>query len=154
GTASFRVIIPKESLALWTPDNPKRYDVELTCTTEGGRDVVTSYFAMRKIEVKKAPDGFSRLFLNNEPLFQLGPLAQAWWPDGLYTAPSDEALKYDLEVTKKLGFNMIRKHVKVEPARWYHHCDRLGLLVWQDMPSGDRFIGPRDPDFKRSAEST
>ena len=70
-------------------------------------------------------------------LFQFGPLDQGWWPDGLYTAPNDEALRSDLEVTKQLGFNMIRKHVKVEPARWYYHCDRLGLLVWQDMPSGE-----------------
>ena len=75
--------------------------------------------------------------LNGKPLFQLGPLDQGWWPDGLYTAPTDEALKYDLDITKKLGFNMIRKHVKVEPARWYYWCDTLGILVWQDMPSGD-----------------
>jgi hypothetical protein len=125
------------------------YDVELT----HGTDRVTSYFAMRKIEVKKDRDGFNRIFLNNKPLFQYGPLDQGWWPDGLYTAPTDEALKYDLEVTRKLGFNMIRKHVKVEPARWYYHCDRLGILVWQDMPNGDRHIGPNQPDIKRSQES-
>jgi hypothetical protein len=113
--------------------------------------VVTS--ALRKIEWKKADDGFNRLFLNNEPVFQYGPLDQGWWPDGLYTAPTDEALKYDIEMTKKLGFNMCRKHVKVEPARWYHWCDKLGLLVWQDMPSSDRFIGPDDPDITRSAAS-
>jgi beta-galactosidase/beta-glucuronidase len=77
-----------------------------------------------------------RLYLNNEPLFHIGPLDQGWWPDGLYTAPTDEALKYDIEVTRELGFNMARKHVKVEPARWYYWCDRLGLMVWQDMPSG------------------
>ena len=77
-----------------------------------------------------------RLMLNNKPLFQFGPLDQGWWPDGLLTPPTDEAMKYDLEVIKKLGFNMLRKHIKVEPARWYYHCDKLGLLVWQDMPSG------------------
>ena len=91
--------------------------------------------------------GLNRLFLNNKPLFQYGPLDQGCWPDGLYTAPTDEALKYDIEITKKLGFNMGRKHVKVEPARWYYHCDKLGLLVWQDMPSGDRYIGGNDPDI-------
>ena len=84
----------------------------------------------------KTPNGVNRLFLNNEPLFQFGPLDQGWWPDGLYTAPTDKALRYDLEMTKALGFNMLRKHVKVEPQRLYYWCDKLGLLVWQDMPSG------------------
>ena len=150
-----KVSIPliKEILALWSPDSPKLYDLQLHYTDGGSKDSVRSYFAMRKIEVKKDTDGFNRLFLNNKPLFQFGPLDQGWWPDGLYTAPTDIALQYDLEVTKTLGFNMIRKHVKVEPARWYYHCDRLGLLVWQDMPSGDRSIGERDPDIKRSPES-
>jgi hypothetical protein len=92
---------------------------------------------MRKFEVKKDADGINRLWLNNEVVFQFGPLDQGWWPDGLYTAPTDEALKYDIEMTKRLGMNMARKHVKVEPARWYYWCDKLGLLVWQDMPSGD-----------------
>ena len=92
---------------------------------------------MRKIAVAKDESGINRLFLNGKPLFQLGPLDQGWWPDGLYTAPTDEALKYDIDVTKKLGFNMIRKHVKVEPDRWYYWCDTLGILVWQDMPAGD-----------------
>jgi hypothetical protein len=94
-----------------------------------------------------------RILLNNKFVFQAGPLDQGFWPDGLYTAPTDEALKYDIEITKKLGFNMTRKHVKVEPARWYYWCDKLGLLVWQDMPSGDRSIRPQDPDIKRSPES-
>ena len=92
---------------------------------------------MRKIALGKDAAGVNRLMLNNKPLFQYGPLDQGWWPDGLYTAPTDAALKYDLEMTKKLGFNMLRKHVKVEPDRWYYWCDKLGLLVWQDMPSGD-----------------
>jgi beta-galactosidase/beta-glucuronidase len=102
---------------------------------------------MRKIALGKDADGIQRLFLNNEPLFQYGPLDQGFWPDGLYTAPTDEALRYDIEMTKKLGFNMARKHVKIEPARWYYWCDKLGLLVWQDMPSGDKYIGSRDPDI-------
>ena len=104
-------------------------------------DEVESYFGMRKIALGKDEKGIQRLMLNNEPLFQFGPLDQGFWPDGLYTAPTDEALRYDIEMTKKLGFNMARKHVKVEPARWYYWCDKLGLLVWQDMPSGDNYIG-------------
>ena len=108
---------------------------------------------MRKIALGKDADGIQRLFLNNEPLFQYGPLDQGFWPDGLYTAPTDEALRYDIEMTKKLGFNMARKHVKIEPARWYYWCDKLGLLVWQDMPSGDKYIGSRDPDIERTPES-
>ena len=91
---------------------------------------------MRKIGTAKDDKGIMRLMLNDKPIFQIGPLDQGWWPDGLLTPPSDEAMKYDLEVLKKLGFNMLRKHIKVEPARYYHHCDKLGLLVWQDMPSG------------------
>ena len=116
-------------------------------------DEVEAYAGLRKIELRKDDHGHNRLFLNNKPVFQYGPLDQGWWPDGLYTAPTDAALAYDVEITKKLGMNMCRKHVKVEPARWYYHCDRLGLLVWQDMPSGDRYIGGNDPDITRSAES-
>ncbi len=101
----------------------------------GAADRVTSYFGVRAIEMKADERGHQRMFLNGKPLFQYGPLDQGWWPDGLYTAPTDEALKYDLDVTKQLGFNMIRKHVKVEPARWYYWCDKMGILVWQDMPS-------------------
>ena len=93
---------------------------------------------MRKIDIDTAADGVRRVFLNGKPLFQYGPLDQGFWPDGLYTAPKDEALRFDIEFTKRVGFNMASKHVKVEPARWYHWCDKLGLLVWQDMPSGDR----------------
>lgn len=101
-------------------------------------DQVNSYAAMRKYSTKRDVNGIVRLELNNQPLFQFGPLDQGWWPDGLYTAPTDEALVYDIQKTKDLGFNMIRKHIKVEPARWYTHCDQLGIIVWQDMPSGDR----------------
>ncbi|MCE9525889.1 MAG: hypothetical protein K8R36_07525 [Planctomycetales bacterium] len=139
---------------LWSPDSPFLYDVIFTITVEGKVvDEVRSYFALRKISLGKDDQGVTRLLLNNRPLFQFGPLDQGFWPDGLYTAPTDEALRYDLEVTKKLGFNMVRKHVKVEPDRWYHHCDKLGLLVWQDMPSGDKYIGPKDPDAERTEAS-
>ena len=122
----------------WSPDDPHLYDleVELLDGEDTIIDKVDSYFGMRKIEVRKDDAGINRLMLNNEVLFQYGPLDQGWWPDGLYTPPSDEAMKYDIEMTKKFGMNMARKHVKVEPARWYYWCDRLGLLVWQDMPSG------------------
>jgi hypothetical protein len=92
---------------------------------------------MRKSSIGKDSNGVKRMLLNNEFIFQYGPLDQGWWPDGLYTAPTDEALKFDIDKTKEMGFNMIRKHVKVEPARWYYHCDKEGMLVWQDMPSGD-----------------
>jgi hypothetical protein len=108
---------------------------------------------MRKISLGRDEKGITRMMLNDEFIFQFGPLDQGWWPDGLYTAPTDEALKYDIEVTKKLGFNMIRKHVKVEPERWYYWCDKLGIMVWQDMPSGDQYIGHNDPDINRSEES-
>ena len=118
----------------WSPDDPYLYRLYVRLETG---DSVQSYFGMRKISVARAADGHRRLFLNNEPLFQFGPLDQGWWPDGLYTAATDAALRNDVEVTKQLGFNMVRKHVKVEPARWYYHCDRLGLMVWQDMPSGN-----------------
>jgi beta-galactosidase/beta-glucuronidase len=113
--------------------------MEVTLIRKGKiSDQVLSYFGMRKISTKRDGNGIVRLQLNNKDYFQFGPLDQGWWPDGLYTAPSDEALAYDILKTKDFGFNMIRKHVKVEPARWYYHADRLGILVWQDMPSGDR----------------
>ncbi len=140
---------------LWSPASPQLYDFKLELL-DGDKvvDSVTSYFALRKISLGQDAAGVTRIMLNNQFVFQYGPLDQGFWPDGLYTAPSDEALRYDLEVTKKLGFNMVRKHVKVEPARWYYHCDKLGLLVWQDMPSGDKYIGARDPDARRTPEST
>lgn len=161
GKAGQRLRISIPSPKLWSPDSPYLYDLEVTLYSEGltgnnfkaKLDSVKSYFGMRKIALAKDDQGINRLFLNNKSLFQYGPLDQGWWPDGLYTAPSDEALRYDIEITKELGFNMLRKHVKVEPARFYYHCDKLGVLVWQDMPSGDGYIGPNDPDFKRSPES-
>lgn len=124
-------------LKLWSPDSPFLYDLRVEISQEGGNpiDTVDSYFAMRKISMMKDEAGIPRLALNNEIGFQYGPLDQGWWPGGLYTAPSDEALRFDIEMTKRMGFKMIRKHVKVEPDRWFYHCDKLGMLVWQDMPS-------------------
>ncbi len=115
----------------WSPGSPFLYDLRITA----GDDAVASYFGLRDIDVRMADDGYVRLFLNGKPTFHFGLLDQGWWPDGLYTAPTDEALRYDIEMTLAMGFNMARKHVKVEPARWYYWADRLGLLVWQDMPS-------------------
>ena len=124
---------------LWSPSDPFLYNLEITVSNGAKQlDKVKSYTAMRKFSTKRDDKGIVRLQLNNKDLFQFGPLDQGWWPDGLYTAPTDEALKYDVQKTKDFGFNMIRKHVKVEPARWYMHCDQLGMIVWQDMPNGDR----------------
>lgn len=121
---------------LWTPENPKLYDLVVELHHDGRViDRVGSYFALRSIGIMPDSRGVPRVHLNGRELFQFGPLDQGWWPDGLYTAPTDEALAFDIEVTRRMGFNMARKHVKVEPARWYYHADRLGLLVWQDFPS-------------------
>ena len=123
---------------LWSPANPFLYDLTIEILRNGKViDQVKSYFAMRKSSLGKDKDGTLRMLLNDEFVFQYGPLDQGWWPDGLYTAPTDEALKFDIIKTKEMGFNMIRKHIKVEPARWYYECDKQGVLVWQDMPSGD-----------------
>ncbi|WP_205315719.1 PA14 domain-containing protein [Nonomuraea lactucae] len=118
--------LPVPGPKLWSPDRPFLYDL----TVKVKQDQVSSYFGMRTISLRN-----NRMLLNGKPVFQLGPLDQGFWPDGIYTAPTDEALRHDLEETKRLGFNAVRKHVKIEPDRWYHHADRLGLLVWQDMPS-------------------
>lgn len=155
---SLEISVPNAKL--WSPESPFLYTLKVKLISNGTvTDQVNSYFAMRKVSTKRDKNGIVRLELNNKPYFQFGPLDQGWWPDGLYTAPTDEALKYDIQKTKDFGFNMIRKHVKVEPARWYTHCDQLGILVWQDMPNGDRspqwqnrhyFDGN---ELKRSAES-
>ncbi len=122
----------------WSPSHPFLYDLKVTVMRKGKVvDEVKSYFAMRKISIAPDKNGIQKMMLNNAFLFEFGPLDQGWWPDGLYTAPTDAALKFDIEKTKEMGFNMIRKHIKVEPARWYYYCDILGMLVWQDMPSGD-----------------
>ena len=131
-------IVMPDQVKLWSPDSPFLYDLEISLWSGTKQiDKVKSYAAMRKYSIKRDENGIVRLQLNNKNLFQFGPLDQGWWPDGLYTAPTDEALKFDIQKTKDFGFNMIRKHVKVEPARWYTYCDRLGMIVWQDMPSGD-----------------
>jgi hypothetical protein len=147
-----------DGISAWTPESPHLYSTRLTLFREGEQswfDSIDTYFAMRKISLGRCSRSENtRLLLNNKPYFQMGLLDQGYWPDGLYTAPSDAAMVYDLQITKKLGFNMVRKHVKVEPARWYYWCDVLGLLVWQDMPSGDaeteRYVGP---DIERSPAS-
>jgi beta-galactosidase/beta-glucuronidase len=133
-----QAVLPIQNATLWSPDNPFLYDLKVAVIRKGKViDEVKSYFGMRSITMKPNENGVQQMLLNDQFVFQYGPLDQGWWPDGLYTAPTDEALKYDVEKTKAMGFNMIRKHVKVEPARWYYHCDKIGLLVWQDMPSGD-----------------
>ena len=133
---------------LWSPDNPNLYDLKLTLTNLKGKkiDQIDSYFGMRKISLGDHK-GVKYLFLNNKPLFHYGTLDQGWWPDGLLTPPSDEAMRYDIEITKAMGFNMIRKHVKIEPDRWYFHCDQLGIMVWQEFmfacsmyPADDSFL--------------
>ncbi len=121
---------------LWTPENPKLYEFTAKC----GADEIRGYFAMRKFEKRKDAKGVLRFFLNNKPYFIVGTLDQGWWPDGLLTPPSEEAMEYDIKMLKACGFNMMRKHIKVEPMRYYALCDRLGLLVLQDMPSGDEKV--------------
>jgi len=143
------VTIPIAHPRLWSPSHPFLYG--LTVRLAGG-DAVTSYFGMRKIAVAKDSAGTNRLFLNDRPLFEFGTLDQGWWPDGLYTAPTDAAIRYDLTALKRLGFNLIRKHVKVEPERWYYWCDKLGLLVWQDMPSGNNDTPEGQRDFAAELE--
>jgi len=130
--ANTEASLPIAEPHLWDPDHPELYDLDISLKTG---DAVKSYFALRTVESRPDAAGHLRVFLNHKPLFLIGPLDQGWWPDGLYTAPTDDALRFDIEALKKMGFNMARKHVKVEPARWYYWCDKLGFLVWQDMPS-------------------
>ena len=154
GNAGSEIKLPIPNVKLWSPDSPFLYNLKVTLSRgDKAIDGVDSYFGMRKIALGKDDKGVNRIMLNGKFVFQVGPLDQGWWPDGLYTAPTDEALRYDLEMTKKFGMNCTRKHVKVEPLRWYYWCDKLGLLVWQDMPSGDKYIHGKQPDITRSAES-
>ena len=148
GQAGETLVLPIKNAKLWSPDSPFLYDLKIKMKAGRSRDSVKSYFGMRKTSVGKDKHGITRLLLNNKVVFQLGPLDQGFWPDGLYTAPVDEALLYDVEMTKKYGFNMIRKHVKIEPSRWYYWCDKVGLLVWQDMPSS----GNKTPEHKKQFE--
>ncbi len=139
-TTETEILFNIQSPKLWSPDSPYLYNIIVEIKRNNiVLDKVESYFGMRKISLSKNKNGIKLIELNNEPLFQYGTLDQGYWPDGLYTAPTDNALKYDIEITKELGFNLIRKHVKVEPARWYYHCDKLGILVWQDMPNGEHW---------------
>lgn len=161
GNALEPVTLWVKEAKLWSPEDPFLYDVKVVLRNRNAVpvDEVSSYFGMRSIAMQKDERGIMRMLLNGEEYFHFGPLDQGWWPDGLYTAPSDEALAYDIIKTKEYGFNTIRKHVKVEPDRWYYHCDRLGMLVWQDMPSGDRSNGWQNRkmydgnELKRSPES-
>ncbi len=147
------VSLPVPKARLWSPASPYLYHLKVSVLKAGqATDEISSYFGMRKIALGKDDQGRLRLFLNNQALFQLGPLDQGFWPDGLYTAPTDEALRYDIEMTRKLGFNMARKHVKVEPDRWYYWCDKLGLLVWQDMPSANRRGNTQESDLQFETE--
>jgi len=131
--------IPIPHARLWSPATPVLYDLKVLLRRGGEKvDEVSSYFGMRKVSLGTDEHGNVILMLNNLPLFQFGPIDQGYWPDGIYTAPTDEALRADIATMKQLGFNMCRKHLKIEPERWYYWCDKLGLLVWQDMPSGDR----------------
>jgi len=136
GDVGAPLALPVPNAKLWSPDSPFLYDLKISLVRDGKPvDSVTSYFGMRKISTAKDAKGIPRIYLNNQPIFSCGTLDQGFWPDGVYTAPADEALKSDVEMLKKYGFNMDRKHVKVEPDRWYYWCDKLGVLVWQDMPS-------------------
>lgn len=165
--ANREIKIPLPQPKLWSPESPYLYDLRLTLLNKEGKELdrVNSYFGMRKISVEDR-NGLKYIHLNNKPVFQYGTLDQGWWPDGLHTPPSEEAMVFDIVKTKEMGFNMIRKHIKVEPDLWYYHCDRLGMLVWQDMPSGMaiepgdsekpfhlQHVGRNGPDLHRDGES-
>lgn len=137
---TLRLVIPNPRL--WSPEDPHLYGLRVRLSWNGQPvDEVDSYFAMRQFGLVKDADGYLRFALNGRPLFLYGPLDQGYFPDGLYTPPSEEAMLFDIEYTRKIGCNLIRKHIKVEPLRWYYHCDRLGMIVWQDMPNGGRIDG-------------
>ena len=140
---------------LWSPDDPYLYDLTVQLIKHGKIvDSVTSYFGMRKIEIKKDEAGRDRIFLNDHPFYNLGILDQGFWPEGLYTAPTDEALKFDISAVKAMGFNTIRKHIKVEPDRWYYYCDKVGVLVWQDMVNPGQDTAEGHDEFEKEAAAT
>ena len=136
GNSDATFYLPIPDARLWSPDDPYLYNLTVQLKDKKGKvvDEVKSYFGMRSVELGEV-DGTMRPLLNGEFLFNIGLLDQGYWPDGAFTAPTDEALKYDIELAKRAGFNVIRKHIKVEPQRWYHYCDSIGLMVWQDMPN-------------------
>lgn len=136
GTSGSTFYLPISNPRLWSPDDPFLYDLKLQLKNRQGKivDEVDSYFGMRSVAIGKVGE-VNRILLNGEFIFHIGLLDQGYWPDGIFTAPTEEALLYDIELAKRAGFNVIRKHIKVEPQRWYYHCDRLGLMVWQDMPN-------------------
>ena len=137
GKPNEEICVKLENPQLWSPESPHLYNIKLYLSVNGSTvDEITSYFAMRKFSLEMGSVGVNQFFLNNYPYFLIGPLDQGFWPDGLYTPPTNAALLWDVELTKKFGYNCIRKHVKTESARWYHYCDILGIIVWQDMPSG------------------
>jgi beta-galactosidase/beta-glucuronidase len=134
--------IPVPNPRLWSPDSPHLYDLQVELRREGQSiDQVKSYFGMRKFDMQPDSQGRQRLCLNNQALFHYGPLDQGYWPDGLHTPPSEAAMRFDVEWLKSAGCNMLRKHIKIEPARYYYDCDRLGMIVWQDMPNGGKPVG-------------
>jgi hypothetical protein len=153
GQAGKPLTIAIPNAELWSPDQPTLYNLHVKLVSKGQTtDEVDSYFAMRKISIGKDEQGLTRILLNNKFVFQVGPLDQGFWPDGIYTPPTEEALKFDIEAEKKLGFNMVRKHVKVEPERWYYWTDKLGLLVWQDMPAGDNKTPESQQQYKHELD--
>ncbi len=154
GNAGSTINLKVDNPVLWSPENPYLYDLKFELK-KGKKviDRITSYTGFRKISLGKTDDGFTRIMLNNEFVWQNGPLDQGFWPDGLYTPPTDEAMVYDIKMTRQMGFNMLRKHVKVENRRFYYWCDKLGILVWQDMPNGDSHIRGDMPDITKTVES-
>ena len=155
GTAGGLISLKVDNPSLWSPGKPFLYDLSAELNNGNGvTDNVDSYFGFRKTAIGKTEDGFTRILVNNEFIWQNGTLDQGFWPDGIYTPPTETAMKYDLEQLQKMGFNMLRKHVKVENRRFYYICDLMGLLVWQDMPSGDMYISGSMPDIAKSKEAS